>query len=192
MRNSILTTIFVLICSVAFASPAVLYGSNNQEKAIASNPLTIGGSTGIISVDPTIYAGGYTTGMDIGGKITIANAVTSTGGTGIINSIVLTDKAKQNLPVDVVFFSSDPSSTTITDDFTLTVADADLVNIIGSIPVSSLDYINFADNSVATVKNQGLSFSSTTTTIYAAVVARGSATYASTSDLRLKVKIYKD
>lgn len=141
----------------------------------------------------TVTAGAYAAGACVGGKQTFANAVRLADRSGSIDSIIIADKAKQNAALAVVFFDSDPSATTFTDNAALTVADADLFKIIGVINVLASDYQAFADNSVATVKCQGMDFvANGSANIYATIVAVGTPTYAATTDLQLKVKIRQD
>lgn len=176
---------FLMGIVMLFAIPSLVFAGGL--------PVSAGGYTTVLTSALTCTAGAYVAGYDIGGKLTLTSAVRVSGGSGIINSLILSDKGKQNSAVDIIFFDADPASTTFTDNAALTVADADLTKIIGVVNITANDYASFADNSVATVKNLGLAFKVTTSTnIYATVVSRGTPTYASTSDLSLKVKMYQD
>ena len=142
---------------------------------------------------PVCDTGIYASGDLIGGKLTLSNVLEMSGGGGVIHSVVVADKAKQNSALDIVIFDSDPSATTFTDQSALTIADADLLKIVGIIPIAATDYRSFADNSCADLKSVGLIVKgSATSTLYACVVSRGTPTYASASDLQLKIKILPD
>jgi len=152
------------------------------------------GSTGVVTVAPTCDTSAYATGELIGGKLTFTGAMREKYGTGVIHSVVIADKAKQNVALDIVLFDSDPSSTTFTDQATLTIADADLLKVVGVISVVATDYKSFADNSVADLKNIGLivKSNSSSTSLYGCLVSRGTPTYASATDLQIKLKILQD
>lgn len=133
----------------------------------------------------------YTSGDSIGGLISLTSAVRYAAGGGTITSVVISDKAKQSAPIDVIFFTANPGSTTFTDNGALAVNAADLISIVGVISVTS--YSAFSANSVGSALGQSLPFVlGSGTTLYAALVARGTPTYASTSDVQLTVGILPD
>lgn len=154
----------------------------------------VGGHTEVVTATPTITAGTYSAGYLIGGLMTISNAVRVAAGKGTIQSIVMTDKAKQDMPIDVIFFQANLPNSTLTDHAAATVHDTDLLSCIGVVKILASDYSDFADNSVASKTSQGLPFAAAagSTTIYAIAVARDAPVYASTSDLQFKFKIYPD
>lgn len=142
----------------------------------------------ILEDTPTIEATpDYTTGDLIGGKIELTNAVNAAGGGGRIKSVVITDLAKQDVNKDVIFFDVNPSNTTFTENGAFDVADADLVNIIGAVAVST--WFDFADNSVGAALALDIPFVLVGTSLFAAMVERGAGNYVSTSDLTLRVGV---
>ena len=162
----------------------------NGENHIGS----VGGHTAVVTVTPTITAGTYSAGYLVGGLMTVANAARVAAGKGTIQSVVLTDKAKQDMPIDIIFFQTNLPNSTLTDHVALTIHDTDLLACIGVVKILASDYSDFADNSVASKTSQGLPFAAAagSTTIYAVAVARDAPVYASTSDLQFKFKIYPD
>lgn len=155
-----------------------------------------GGFTAVFSSTPTVSATpDYTTGDNMGGKITIekiGRLHRLIDSRGIIQSVVITDKSGQNLDIDVIFFDSDPSGTTFTDNAALTIVDADLVKIVGTVLVNT--WSAFAANGVGFETNLGIPFDlgSANASLFAALVARNSHNLASTSDLTLRVGILQD
>lgn len=135
--------------------------------------------------DTSIYAAGDL----IGGKLTLSPAVLAAAGGGVIQSIVLVDQANQKAPIDIVFFGSDPSGTTFTDQAALDIADADVLNIVGVVSVAASDYVSFADNAVATLRPSMAFKLDSGITLYAALVCRGTPTYAASGDLQLTITI---
>ncbi len=156
--------------------------------------VTAGGLTKSFTVTPTITSGtAYAAGEDIGGLITIASFGRSffsgNGGSGLIQSVVLTDASAQNASVDIVFFASDPSNTTFTDHSALSIAAADLTKAIGVVHLS--DYTT-ASTSIGQAQNLAIPFVLSATTAYVAIICRGTPTYTSTSALSLIVNVLQD
>jgi hypothetical protein len=150
--------------------------------------------TKVISNTPTITTGAYAAGDLIGSKLTLANATFPGIFSGKVQSVVLTDLDAESADIDVVFFSSDPSATTFTNDSALDIADADLPKVICRVSVIGTNYAAFVDNSAATVVNVGCPFETAnpSVTLYAALVAREAVTYTGTTDLTLRVGIEQD
>jgi hypothetical protein len=166
---------------------SVLAGLLNSD-----NSLPVGGFTNSFTNTPTITAGAYTSGFSLGGLITLTGVTRLAAGSGVINSITITDKAKANNAIDVIFFIANPTSTTFTDHAALTINAADLINAkYVNIPTTA--YTTLATNSIATVAGIGLPIKlAAGTSLYAALVARGTTAYASTSDLQLRVAMLLD
>lgn len=144
----------------------------------------------------TVTAGAYATGQCVGGLKTInSNLLLHLSKTGELRQVILSDKAKQSLDCDILFFHTNPSATTFTDNATLDVDDADISKIAAVVPVRN--HYTFNDNSVSSSGPTALPIRSeiangSGSTIYFTVVARGSATFASTSDLSVGLYAYGD
>lgn len=148
--------------------------------------------TTVLSSTPTIDTGIYAAGDNMGGKLTLTGAAVSGIGTGVITSVMITDKDKEGADIDVVFFTSDPSATTFTNNGALTINDADLIKIVCVASVTT--DVTFVDNGVSYLQNLNCPFSlgAANTTLYAAMVARSAPTYTGTTDLTLRVNILQD
>jgi hypothetical protein len=134
----------------------------------------------------------YASGDLIGGKLTLTDACLEVGSEATLVSVTIGDLDKQNQPLDVIIFNSDPSGTTFTNDSALDVADADLPKICGSVSVVAGDYADFADSSVATKTNIGLVCEAVgSDDLYACIVSRGTGTYTE-SALNIKLTFYQD
>ena len=81
-----------------------------------------------VAVDTAIYASGDL----IGAKLTLPAPAKR----GKIVSVVLIDQAAQSAVIDVMFWSANPGATTFADNGALDVADADLDNAIGIVPIA--------------------------------------------------------
>ena len=154
----------------------------------------VGGHQTAASVTPTISTSAYASGDLIGTKMEFKLgrwAGKNVPQSGLIQSVVLADLDNEGVTVDVVFFGSDPSSTTFTDNAALDIAAADLDKVVGVVRLSS--YVAFADNSVAEESNLGIPFSvGDDGIVYAAIVSRATPTYTATSDLTLSVRALAD
>lgn len=153
----------------------------------------IGGNTISIQAAPTVSTTGYVAGKLIGGKLSFANASRVAGGTGVIFSMAMVDLDKQDAMIDLVLFSADPASTTFTDNAAWAVADADVGKICGVVDVVTTDYDDWSDNSAATISGLNIGFDlASGTTLYGALVARGTVTFTSTANLTTTITILRD
>lgn len=161
----------------------------------------VGSWSTVVEVAPTVVAEAYgandVLGSDSPLSLTPAIRLVSTPknliGTGTIVNVMVTDKAAQTATIDIVFWDSNPSATTFTNNTALTVHDTDLLNIIGVITIDT--WTSFAASSVGRPANSTaipFKLASGDTTLYATMITRGTPTYASTSDLLLRVGIYQD
>lgn len=87
--------------------------------------------TRLISVTPAVQNAAYAQNDLIGGKMTIANAALSDYGTGRITSVTLCSKIAITVDVRVIFFTSDPSNTTFTENGALAIDAADAAAVCG-------------------------------------------------------------
>lgn len=152
-------------------------------RALASKALT---------ATPTVSTSAYTSGDNVGGKVTLTSACRDSTGSGLIQAVVITSKSIQTATFDVVFFSEDPSGSTFTDNVAQAIVDADLSKVIGVAQCSTV--VALAAESIHQATGLGLPFalSGGATTLYAAIVVRGTPTLGSTSDIWLSVRVLQD
>ena len=146
--------------------------------------------TKTVTDNPTITAGAYSANDAVGGLITFADAAYKTFGSGVIQTILVIDDAKQSAELELHLFNKTFPATSDNDAFDPT--DDDLENYIGFILVTTADYADFTDNSAASVSNVGLAFSLLGTSLFGQLVTRGTPTYAATDDLTIKLAILQD
>lgn len=147
-----------------------------------------------ISVTPTVSTTpAYTSGDVVGGLQTISNAARISGGSGIIQSIIVVDKTQaQRAAMDILFF--DRSVTVAADNAAVATSDGDMANILGVVSIGPYNtaWPGTPLNSVSTLLNVGLPFVLNGTDLYAVAVVRGTPTYTSTSDLIFIYTILQD
>lgn len=148
--------------------------------------------TQFLTVSPVVDTSAYATGDLIGSKLTYIPAVRPSTKTGVFIGAVISDLAAQTADMDLVLFSDNPTGTTFTDQAALDIADADLPKVIAVIPFRSTGVYTFADNGVHTTNSVMVPVKSLNSTIYAALVSRGTPTFASSADLKITLAIAED
>lgn len=162
-----------------------------QAAADASTPVVLNSdSAKVVTVNPVVDTGIYVALEIIGGILTITDAMSATGGSGILQSIVLTDDDNEKAAFDILLFNASPSGGTYADQGAFVHAAGDLPKLIGRIQVLASDWLTVVAGSlaVATIRNIALPVSAATgsTNLYALVILTGTPTYTATSDLTIK------
>ena len=135
-----------------------------------------------------VTAAAYSTGNAVGAKRTFSSMALASGLGGILQTVIVRDKAGQNVNYDLILFDADPTSTTITDKAAVAVNTADLAKIIGVVSLTGIVLGAAATMGVLTASGLGLAYKLTSgTTIYGILVTRGAPTYASTSDVSVEL-----
>lgn len=154
---------------------------------------SVGGYSDVVPVTPVLtVAGAYIAGDYIGMSsvpMTFANALRLPGGSGIVYSCVLIDRALQSKGLELWLFDS--TVTPPADNAAWTITDADAAKCIG---VISLDtYFASAANSITEAANIGLAFElpAGSVNLFGCLVSRGTPTYASL-DITIKLGILQD
>lgn len=140
---------------------------------------------------PTITTSAYSDGDVIGGEQSFANAVRNFNRSGVILTATIADEDDQGADIDVYIFKTDPAGT-YTDNAAFDPTDADLLEIVCVIPVTT--HKSFTDNgiSVNTTANCAVDLAPDQT-LYAVMVASGSTpTYTATDALTLTLGMLQD
>lgn len=152
----------------------------------------IGGTQVFLTATPTVTAGAYTTGQCVGTVNSLSGAARVNSGSGIIQSVLVTVKTALIAPYDVLFFSTNPSNSTFTDNSALAVNVLDLQSLCGV--AHCTEVVSLGTPQALQAPNLALPFklSAAATILYAAVVIRGGQTFASTSAIGLNVNILQN
>ncbi len=146
-----------------------------------------------ISVTPTISTSAYASGDCIGGLQTLSNAARISGGSGIIQSILVLDKTQaQRAAMDLLFF--DRSVTVAGDNAAVAMSDADMAYCLGVVPIGPYNtaWPGTPLNSISTLFNVGLPFVLNGADLFVQAVVRATPTYAATTDLVFIYGILQD
>lgn len=132
-------------------------------------------------------ASAYTAGDSIGGKLTLTGAVAAPGGTSLLQSVMLLDRANQKPQGTILIFDSDPAAATLTDK-TGFVFSTDDLKVVAAVPVVSADWVTINGKAVATLANIGrlVKAAAKQTTLYAAFVTTSTPTFAATTDVQMR------
>jgi len=142
-----------------------------------------------ISQTPTITAGAYVAGDNVGGLLTFANAARAAGKGGILNTLLVVDDAKQDAELELWLFSE--TFTAGADNAAWDPSDADLENLIQVLTTADGAYFDATDNSAAMVE-YARRYDLLGTSLFGRLVTRGTPTYANTTDLTVKVGLVQD
>jgi len=145
----------------------------------------------LVEAVPTTAAGAYAAGDVVGTLMTISNAVRAAGLSGVIENIVINDKANVISNLDLVIFKEIPSSSTFTDNAAYTVDVADWDKIAAAVNVDNV-YAAAGNRTNQYCPPAGIPFIGVATSIYAVLVCRTAFTLASATDLKLALTIRRD
>lgn len=123
----------------------------------------------------------YTAKDAIGGLLTFASVARDSGGAFTLRSVMITDKAQQMSDLDLILFNATIAAPT--DNAVFAPTDAEALTIIGVVPIGAGHYADLSTNSVAVRHDLQISGVLAGTSLFGVLVARGTPTYAATSDI---------
>ena len=148
----------------------------------------------IISPTVTVDTAAYTAQDNIGGLLTLTDAMLSEGGTGLLQSLLVADASGQKPALEILIFNANPSSSTITDQAAISIHADDVGKIIRRISVSQGDYVNVGSKYYADLSpgSRLLQAASGSKNLYAAIVCTGTPDFVASTDLKVKFGILRD
>lgn len=153
----------------------------------------VGGNTKLITVPVTVSLTAYANGDSVGGKLILADAARVSGGTAVLQSIHLLDRANQKPALEILFFDADPTAATITDNAAF-VSGADDLKELGRVSVAAADWTTLNSKARATLRGIGLVLKPAAgTALYVALVLNGSTpTFVAADDVQLRFGLLRD
>lgn len=150
----------------------------------------VGGFTVVATAAPTVSTSAYAPGDVIGVKMTFASLARVAGGSGLVQMISIFCKSAQTFACDLILFHTDPSSSTFTDNAALAVNAADFDKVLGVISLVAGSWTNLGTPSFAQAIQLAMAYKlpGGVTDMYGVLVARGTPTLVSTSDIKVAVK----
>lgn len=157
----------------------------------AGTAITSLGALAYVSSIPVMTVGGsYVTGDYIGTTTTpqaFANAVGTAGGKGVVQSIVISDK-NTNAAVALELWLFSATFVAPTDSAAWAISDAEALTCVGVIPLTTDRWMASGNNKIYSDGNIGLVITCAATSLFYALVARGSPTLIS-GDLQITLGI---
>lgn len=149
---------------------------------------TVGHHIDVVSNTPAVQAAAYASGDVIGGKQTLTVFRGVNQGT-VIRSILITSKVAIATGFDLVFFSSDPSGSTFTENGAISIAAADAPKVIGIATVTTLLALGTPSSAQLSGLNMPIVGDGTTRTIWVVMIAKGATTPTGTADIQLRLGV---
>lgn len=136
-----------------------------------------------VTVDTAIFASGDS----IGGKITLTDTMDVSGGSAILDSILIVDAGNQKPVGKFYFFNSDPSASTLTNNAAAVIHANDLAKLLGVVDFASGDWHTTDSKGFGQKTGLGLSIkASGSKNLYCAYITTGTPTFVATTDFRPK------
>lgn len=141
----------------------------------------------VVSVTPTLDTNILAAGDAVGGKQTLTSAARVSGGTVTLESITVRDTGNQKAALTILFFDSDPTAATITNNAAFAWS-TDISKCVGRVNIATADYETIDSEAIACVRGLNLTMlASGSANLYAAVVlTSGTPTYTAVGDLVFK------
>jgi hypothetical protein len=139
----------------------------------------VGGTYSVIPNTITTSTTSYSDGDNIGGIVTVSEAFRITAGSAEITDITVWDKANQKPTITIDFWNASPTSGTYTDNAAEVIV-GDHGKWLGSVTISSSDYVTTGAVGRASIKNTGLIVSSAATrNLFFTITTSSTPTYSS-------------
>ena len=145
-----------------------------------------------VTVTPVVQAAAYAAGDVVAVPIVITGLFGGFNPNVLLQSLHILDKGDQAAALDIIFFKSPVTLGTI--NAAVSISDVNALEIIGVVEVVADDYVDLIGSQYAIPQFNPMVLSSGDHSVqngYVAVVARGTPTYASTSDLVLQLGIIR-
>lgn len=167
-------------------------GEGTGRPVAEDSPLPTGGVQVSIVVTPTVTASSaYATGNNLGTIQTLTGAVRLSGGTALLQKVVLNFKSAQTAQTDVLIFNASPSGSTFTDKTAVSVATADFDKLVGVVHVA--DCTSAGTPTICQATGLALSVKAVgTANLYAVAVTRGTPTFTATTDVSMNLVFIQD
>lgn len=177
------------------ASLPVVLASDQDALVLAAGEAHIGamgGTTPYITPTITVDTAVYASGDCLGGKITLANAVRVSGGTGVWQSLMLLDRSGQKPTGELFIFESDPSAATLNDNAAIVFSTDDL-KVCAKLTISASDWVTVSSEAFANIRGIGAVVKAVgSTTLYAAWALTSAPDFVAGTDFQMRLGILAD
>lgn len=156
---------------------------------------SVGGNTAIVTSTVTMsVAGSYSTGDYMGTSTSpqaFSGAVRLSNGTGIIKSIFISDKiTTANVAMELWLFTQ--TFVAPTDNAAWAISDTEALSVLGVIPISTTGWYASSNNQIYFDGTLSIPIKPSATSLYYALVARGTTPAFTSLDLTIGLGILQD
>jgi hypothetical protein len=153
----------------------------------------VGGNSRIITPTLAVTAAAYSANNCVGGLLTLTNAMRISSGSGLLQSVLIIDRANQKAALDILIFNASPAGTFTDKAAFPTLSLADDLLVIRRISIGASDYVTIGGTAFATIPALSkVVQASGSANLYAAMVTTGTPTYAATTDLIVRFGFLRD
>jgi len=144
-------------------------------------------SSKVLAIDTVAYSSGDV----MGAPMEIESATLNTKGIATVRGVLVLDNANQKVPLTILFFDRDPGSVGA-NNAANTLTKAQLSMLVAMVSVANADYVTLkaATNAVASkAPNVMIQPKQSSKSVWMVVLAGGAGTFASATDLEIKVML---
>jgi len=152
-------------------------------------PVTTNGDT--ITQTPTVTAGAYSVGDNVGGLLTFANAALVSGKGGVIKNILIIDDAGQDAELELWLFDTTFTPGNDNDAWAPTEAELHTLITVISTEDSAQGWIAGGTPSICGIE-VARRYDCTGTSLFGRLVTRGTPTYIATDDITVRIMLLQD
>ena len=152
--------------------------------------LRVGSWSDSILQTPTVTAGVYVAGDNVGGLLTFANTARFAGGGGILKEVVIIDDASQSAALELWLFSE--TFTAGADNAVWTPVEAELHTLMTIVSTNDGLYYTGGATGTVCVIEVARQFNLAATSMFGRLVTRGTPTYVATDDVSVAVHVMQD
>lgn len=157
--------------------------------SISGSGFPIVSNGGTYTITPTVTAGAYVAGDNVGGLLTFPNSSRAVGGGGVIKDVIIIDDAGQDAEMELWLF--DQTFTAGADNAPWAPVEAELHNLMTVITTADIDYMAAGTPSVVVVE-VAKRFDCVGTSLFGRLVTRGTPTFAAVDDVTVKLMYLQD
>jgi hypothetical protein len=174
------------ISSVFYQRVKPAFGADGSAADVSdANPLPVKGSQTVVKLAPTVTAGAYAAGDVVGGELTLTSAMRTSGGSGILHSLLVYTEDGETPELLFLIFDSAPGAS-LADNAAYAWTSGDWDKLLGVVKVLTADYQVIGGDGVASLRAIGLPVkASGSADLFCYIVCTGAPTFAATTDLTL-------
>lgn len=172
---------------VGLSPNSPLPAGTNHLGEVGGNSLSLE-STLTVSTTPA-----YSAGDNVGGLVTLTNAMRISGGTGVLQNLLVVDHSHQNPNLDIIFFTSTPAATFTDNGAFPTLSQADDALVLCRVSIASTDWVTIGGSGFASPTFQPKVVHATgSANLLMAINTSSTPTFGATTDIMVTTGFLRD